>query len=599
MPIIEGEYVQRSEQDILTELENELISEFGANVDLTQSSVFSSLARVLAAVNKEEFEAEIQAVYESAFLDSAEGDSLDKVVELIGVTRQSAVPATGTVTLQHGGKVPQTYSYENGTVVSTGGTEPIDFKTTQFAQLNRYADWESGAIPTAFDGDTSDFTVQTSVTNEGTYALECSGTESTIVNEQQTTRVGDTIEYDTRLSTDTIVSNLFGVQDTQNFYGSVIDAANDMHKIQRVDNGTASDLESEAVTIPTDEFLINEVRWLPDDNGTIISKLYDSGGVISTVKVTGENQFIEGGFGYRSIDTTGKKYWDVTANTSVETNIRASEAGGDGNVGRGAISTMPSVPAGVNSLTNRNPTGDPQYYTTDLRLLNTGEDREADDELRERTRNSVGAAGNATVDAVIAQLREIQGIESVRVYENKTDSTVDGQPPTSFEAVVYGGTNDDIARAIHEVKGLTAQDVGGVRGTEVTGTVSAINGQEFTYAWSEPAEVNIDVDLTVVVNDQFIGKDALRDEIVRYIGGDLTDGSVSNGTGASEDIYIDQFEDVVTGPTDTGVIGIASASFTPSVTADGNGLDVISIADTEVATTNATDGSITITVNQQ
>jgi hypothetical protein len=110
--------------------------------------------------------------------------------------------------------------------------------------------------------------------------------------------------------------------------------------------------------------------------------------------------------------------------------------------------------------------------------------------------------------------------------------------------------------------------------------------------------VSVDITLDVVVNDTFVGADSVRDRIVGYVGGTKSDGTSVLGTGPSEDIYVDQIEDIVTGPDDTGVVGISSTSFTPSTTTDPNGLDVVSIGQNEVATTNAEDGSITINVTR-
>lgn len=599
MPIVNGRYVQRTADDIIVELENELREQFGADIDLTESSVFSTLAESYANVNAEEFEPALQEVYDSAFLDTAEGQSLDRLVELIGIQRQSAVNATGVVEFRHGGKVDQTYTITNGTVVSTGGTDPIDFETSEIVRLLRYEDWESGTLGNAYDGDLSDFTVQQTNVNEGTYSLECGATQSLIYSTDKQTYTGHTIEFDTYLTSNTIAGNVVGIEDTSKYYETVIDSNNSRHKIVSVEGGTETDLESESTSVPTDTYLTNEVVLYGDDNGTIISRVYDGNTLVSEIEATDIGEEIRGGYGYHSKDTNGNIYWDVTACTSVEANIRATEGGGEYNVGVNTLTTMPAVPAGVSDLTNRKGVGDIANYDTALNNFNQGQDREDDDELKERVRESVGRGGNATVNAIIAELRSIADVESVRVYENKTDSTdAAGQTETSFEAVVYGGANDDIAEALHESKGLTAQDVGGVRGTEVSAEVTAINGQTFTYNWSEPTNVDVDMTLDIVVNDNYVGDDQLRDRIADYIGGTFSDGSTESGTGVGEDIYVDQIEDVVTGPNDTGVIGISSYDFTPSVSTDVNGLEVVAIGETEVGRTNGADSSIVLNVTE-
>ena len=236
---------------------------------------------------------------------------------------------------------------------------------------------------------------------------------------------------------------------------------------------------------------------------------------------------------------------------------------------------------------------------TSTEPFSVGEPRETDDELRDRAQVSEGARGEATVPALIAEMRSLPESESVSVYENKTNTDNTGSgglPPKSFELVYYGtDPAQRIADTLFDVKAFTARDYGGAHGTEITEDVRAENNQTFTMHWTEPTKLDVDMTLDIVVTDEFIGIDALRDRIVNYVGGTAADGTTVLGTGTGEDVYVDQIEDIVTGPQDTGVIGIASYGFTPTVTTDTNGLEVVSVGANEVARTNAEDGSITIT----
>jgi hypothetical protein len=117
--------------------------------------------------------------------------------------------------------------------------------------------------------------------------------------------------------------------------------------------------------------------------------------------------------------------------------------------------------------------------------------------------------------------------------------------------------------------------------------------------WSKPTVIDVDMTIDIVVNNDFIGKEALRDRIVGYIGGTRSNGTSVIGTGAGDDVIISQFEDVVVGPSETGVVGISNTSFTPSSVVDSDGLIVIPIGDNEVANTNAQDSSITLNVTQR
>jgi hypothetical protein len=104
--------------------------------------------------------------------------------------------------------------------------------------------------------------------------------------------------------------------------------------------------------------------------------------------------------------------------------------------------------------------------------------------------------------------------------------------------------------------------------------------------------------LDIVISDSYIGDDELRNQIVRYIGGTLANGSETEGLGVGEDVRIDQLRDIVVGD-DTGVIGFDQSvdgnpvETTPSTTTV-NGLNVVEIGGTEVAQTDASDASITL-----
>lgn len=609
MPVTGAEFQQRTEDEILAFLEAELRSEYGENIDLTESSVFLSFASALATEESEQVEPVLQEVFESAYIEDASGEQLDKLLDIIGISRRPAVNATGTITFTSSSLASQDYPISRGTIVQTTGQGSVSFETTEAVDLEFMDNFEGGALRTAYGGDRADFSVVSGSSSadpspaEGSNELRGEAVSGSLVYDTgEHTYVGSRFTFHTYLSNDTASAAasgcLFGVQSGTDYYRINVDSS-DSVALESVTGGSATELDSTSPTVPTEEWLEVEVHWLPANDGTIEVIVRDSSDTeITSFSVTNESTFVEGGFGYESLDGNEIKYWDHTAMDEVMANIRAVEAGPSGNVGADTITDMPSIPAGVDTVTNEYPTGDDDHLLTDLTTFALGRVEEDDDTFRDRALVSEGERGDATAPAIISALSGLPGAESVRVIQNKDDSTdADGRPPTSFEAVYYGVDDDqDVAETIFGSKGFTAHDVGGYAGTSKSTTVRADNGQEFTITWSEPTEVAVDMTLDVVVNDEYIGSDALRDRIVEYIGGTLTDGTATLGTDVEEDVYVDQIEDIVTGPEDTGVIGISSYSFTPSATTDTNGLEVVSIGGTEVAATNATDGSITINV---
>jgi uncharacterized phage protein gp47/JayE len=612
MPLVGDQYEQRTEDDILDSLAAELRTEFGEDIDLTESSVFRTFAASLASLDATEVEPAIEEVHEAGFLDSASGQNLDRLVELLGVRRRDATHATGIIEFRHGSLVSQDYQITNGTIIQTDENDPVEFETTELVTLSLFDDFENGSLRTQYGGDTADFSVVDGSASadptpfEGSYALRCDATAAEIRDTTSQIKRGSKMAFHTFLQqTDATdnehVAHLFGVQNADNHYRTRLDRSAGDHVVEIVTPSGPTTLASDtSANLPTNEWLRNEIDWEGADDGRIISRVYDaSDSLVSEVTVTGEDEIDVGGFGFANLGGAERAYFDHSAESAVQADARARDGGPSGNVGANTLTVMPTVPAGVTTAANPLPMGDDSYRLTSTVENSTGRPREDDDELRARTRVSEGARGDATAPALIAELSSLPEAESVTVYENKTDSTQNGLPATSFEIVYYGSDPDtDIVDAIFETKGFTAQDVSGVNGTAKSGTYDASNGQTFTVEWSEPSQLDVDMTLDVVVNDTWVGKDAVRDRIVDYVGGTLSDGTSALGTGPGEDVYVDQIEDIVTGPDDTGVVGISNKSFTPATTTDSNGLDVVAVGSDEVAVANAEDGSITINVTR-
>jgi len=158
MPAQDGFYEQLTTDEIRSALEGELQVEFGQNIDLTESSVFTTLASVLATVLHDNQEQSLQDVYESAFLDTAVGKALDDVVAIIGIQRREAIHATGVERFSATGPVTQDYPIQSGTTIQTGGEFPSEFETTEPTALELIDSFEDGNIG-EYSGDTGNASV--------------------------------------------------------------------------------------------------------------------------------------------------------------------------------------------------------------------------------------------------------------------------------------------------------------------------------------------------------------------------------------------------------------------------------------------------------
>jgi hypothetical protein len=76
------------------------------------------------------------------------------------------------------------------------------------------------------------------------------------------------------------------------------------------------------------------------------------------------------------------------------------------------------------------------------------------------------------------------------------------------------------------------------------------------------------------------------------------DGEAVDGLSAGEDVIINELESRIQQL--DGIVGVDSSdsTYTPSTVSDSNGLEVVSIGDNEVAETDGTDGSISITTTE-
>jgi len=134
---------------------------------------------------------------------------------------------------------------------------------------------------------------------------------------------------------------------------------------------------------------------------------------------------------------------------------------------------------------------------TNLVDAEAGREIETDVELRLRRLESLRVLGAATAASIQSRLlQEVADVSSVAVVENRTDSTDgDGRPPHSFETIVRGGTDQDVADKIWELKPAGIQTYGNT-------TVDIIDAANITQAinFTRPVDVYIWVKVVITLN---------------------------------------------------------------------------------------------------
>jgi uncharacterized phage protein gp47/JayE len=152
----------------------------------------------------------------------------------------------------------------------------------------------------------------------------------------------------------------------------------------------------------------------------------------------------------------------------------------------------------------------------------TGRSPESDSELRHAIQ-ARQAHGSSSSNAIQTALLSLKGVTYVRVYENRTMETVDGRPPKSFEAIVVGGTDLEVADTLLRVRPAGIQMVGNM----TVPTVDA-GGYPFDVSFSRPTERYIWVWITLSVDKTvypYNGNELVRQAVLDWAETELTVGS--------------------------------------------------------------------------
>lgn len=220
----------------------------------------------------------------------------------------------------------------------------------------------------------------------------------------------------------------------------------------------------------------------------------------------------------------------IEVDGTVATTVKAVEPGISGNVPTGTISEIIQPIAGLDSVTN-----------TDLVIK--GRDAETDEEFRNRYYQSGGAvAGAATTDGVRATLLEVHGVRAAITIQNTSmEVDAEGRPPKSIHCYVLGGAPGDVANAILESK------AGGIEtyGDEVV-TVKDLSGQDQVIKFSYAEVVPTYIRLAITTNAKYpVDGDAqITTALVRYIGGEDSDGTIYSGLAMKEKVVYFQLTKV-------------------------------------------------------
>lgn len=206
----------------------------------------------------------------------------------------------------------------------------------------------------------------------------------------------------------------------------------------------------------------------------------------AAINTTPANAEGQAGPDYVDVLATGNPI-SVTAGSRMSIDEQAAQIrvqafqNGSTDVAIGAINQIVTSVSGWDSVVNR-------FEGVDGRIS------ESDLELRARRRTGVRGAGSASADALVARLLQyVPNLRTARVYENRTTSTDgDGRPAHSFEVIVEGADDQEVAEAIWRYKPAGIE----MHGT-IERTVQDASGTSQTVKFNRPVPLYVWVEVTI------------------------------------------------------------------------------------------------------
>ncbi len=256
----------------------------------------------------------------------------------------------------------------------------------------------------------------------------------------------------------------------------------------------------------------------------------------------------------------------TAGNTSVSAPIEAIVAGASGNVAANTITKIIDPISGIESVNNPEPTSG-------------GRDVESDAAFRLRIKTTIQSLGKGTLDAIVAKVRSVEGVKSVRIEENDTMNDYTGQgglPPKSFRVFVWGGDDSAVAQAIFDAKPVGIQPYG-----SVSATAYDLDGNPHTVYFERPTPVEIYVSAQVTTDGTDVTVQEIKDAIKAYFD------TLSLG----DDVIYNKVVAAV-----MSVKGVIDASVAIGTTYPPEQTSNIAIADNKIAVTD--DSKITVTIGQ-
>lgn len=143
----------------------------------------------------------------------------------------------------------------------------------------------------------------------------------------------------------------------------------------------------------------------------------------------------------------------------------------------------------------------------------TGVTYEEDPQLRARRSNSTILTNNGPMDAIYESLIS-SGLSYVTIIENDTDVPIQGQPAGTFQVIVDGGAESEIAKIISANKALGVRTYGNISVTimDSKGYPKVIN-----FSRSVPAEIFAELDIKRIKGSTNDAAKLVQNAVIEYM----------------------------------------------------------------------------------
>ena len=205
-------------------------------------------------------------------------------------------------------------------------------------------------------------------------------------------------------------------------------------------------------------------------------------------------------------DSTGNKYELITTHVfsaagSADLGFQAALLGPIASAAN-TIQTLVTILLGVTGANN------PDAPTS------VGLSEETDSALRIRRENSVSLPSKGYLAGLLGALQDVAGVVQAEVFENMTSDDPDSQgiPAHSIWAIVLGGSNADIARAIYVKRPMGC----GMKGSVVV-PLMQVDSTTFDVAFDRPTQEDLWIELTITAITGAVDVEFIRSQILANI----------------------------------------------------------------------------------